>query len=266
MYNYLITIIIPTYKPQGYIEACLQSINNQIFNKNEYEVIVILNGEKEPYYSYINKIILQYSFNYKIFYTEIKGVSNARNIGIEQSKGKYLAFIDDDDIVSENYLKGLYDISINDKLPLSYAVSFINDKLNVINSRLTNIYEKMINKKITLLNVRIYLNFVTRKIIPREIIGNIRFDYRFQNGEDALFMFEILNNNIELQFTDKTVVYYRRVRNDSLHFRKVDLIYKVNNKISLIIALISIYIKSPSKYNFIFFITRIFAFLKSIFI
>lgn len=77
-----ISIIIPTYKPDYYIWECLDSIKEQTLDKELFEVLIILNGEKEPYYNNIlNYIRKNDLLNFKIVYTEKPGVSNARNIG-----------------------------------------------------------------------------------------------------------------------------------------------------------------------------------------
>ena len=52
-----ISVIIPMYKPDYYIWECLDSLKNQTISQNEFEILIILNGEKEPYYSQINNWI-----------------------------------------------------------------------------------------------------------------------------------------------------------------------------------------------------------------
>lgn len=116
-----ISIIIPSYKPQDYMWECLYSIKLQTLPKSTFEVLIILNGSKEPYYSKIESF-LQTGFqdmNVRMIYTDTKGVSNARNIGIEAARGKYLAFIDDDDSISPRYLQEMYEIAEKGALPIS---------------------------------------------------------------------------------------------------------------------------------------------------
>lgn len=80
----VISIIVPTYKPKFYLKECLISLYNQGMNKKKYEVILVLNGPKESYYKEIKKFKSEKKFkNLKIIFSEKKGVSNARNLGIE---------------------------------------------------------------------------------------------------------------------------------------------------------------------------------------
>ena len=216
--------------------------------------------------AFINNCLMKCSFHYKLLYTDISGVSNARNIGIEQSNGKYLAFIDDDDIVSENYLQGLYDVAQNDVIPLSYIMEFTENIFNTTSYYITNVYEKNFNKKLSILKIRSYFSVPVCKLITREMIGDFRFDRRFSKGEDSLFMFAISRRNDKYEFTSRNAVYYRRIRTDSLSTQKVSKTYIILNSIKLILAATTIYFKAPRRYSLLFFVTRVLAFLKIIFL
>jgi len=98
----LISVIIPSYKPDNYIYRCLESVARQDIDKQRYEVIIVLNGCNEPYYTDI-KLFLQQKFQgikTLLLQTDVAGVSNARNIGLDNAQGEYISFIDDDDWVS----------------------------------------------------------------------------------------------------------------------------------------------------------------------
>jgi glycosyltransferase involved in cell wall biosynthesis len=262
MYNYVISVIIPTYKPGDYIYECLFSLKNQSFSKKSFEILIILNGEKEPYYTDIKNFIENELAPYHVqfIYSPEKGVSNARNAGIEKSNGKYLAFIDDDDIISERYLQGMYDITKKNIMPLSYWRLFTDNIIENINGYVTRLYDKRVGKKISILNVRTYFSTVYAKLIERDIIGNQRFNTKFQNGEDSLFMFSISNKIKEIQFSGKDSVYYRRIREGSLTTNP----YTIRNCFMRIAAYTVIFIKNPFEYNFLFFITRILASLRGL--
>ena len=264
--KYAISVIIPTYKPEKYIIECFQSIDNQSFNKKEFEVIIVLNGVREPYFSFLDEYLLKCEFNYILFFTDLKGVSRARNIGIERSKGRYIAFIDDDDLVSEDYLIRMYDIAKNDVIPLSYMESFSGNINNKKKYYINNVYEKRFNKNNKIYHIRSYFSSACYKLISREIIGSYKFDLRFQNGEDALFMFAISGKNYKYGFTDRSAVYYRRIRNETLSTKNICLINRLKNSLNLMLVTIEIFFKSPAKYDILFFISRTFAYYKTIFI
>ena len=102
-----ISVIIPTYTPKEYLWECLDCLEQQTLNKDSYEVLIVLNGTKEPYYSLIKERIKNYSYSIDLLYSNVNGVSRARNIGIEKAQGKYVSFIDDDDFISPCYLQAL---------------------------------------------------------------------------------------------------------------------------------------------------------------
>ena len=83
---------------------------NQTLEKEKFEVIIVLNGPKEPFHSEITGLISSYP-TIRLLYEEKSGVSNARNKGIEDSKGNFICFIDDDDMISPTYLESLLEIS-----------------------------------------------------------------------------------------------------------------------------------------------------------
>jgi glycosyltransferase involved in cell wall biosynthesis len=261
-----ITVIIPTYKPNAYIFDCLNSIKHQTFLKEKFEIIIVLNGPRDPYYEIIDQYIEEHLLNnnVKLLYTDIAGVSNARNIGIDQARGQYIAFIDDDDMISKEYLRLLFDIAEHDIVPLSYLKAFKNDLSDNIEDYITNLYEKNIDKNINILNTRSYFSIPVCKLIKRNVIGNNRFDKRFQNGEDSLFIFLISDKIKQIQFTDKNAVYYRRIRENSLHNMKRTWENRVYNMMRLIFAYTSLYLKKPSSYNFLFYFSRILACFKAI--
>ena len=126
-----LSIIIPCYNSEKYLERCLQSL---IVQKGNYEIIIIDDGSTDN-----TSIILdRYSVhsNIKIFKQENKGVSSARNFGLKVAQGEYVLFVDADDFVSSNYISALE--SNNDKSDLLMFDFFINNKRNGNQTKLKN--------------------------------------------------------------------------------------------------------------------------------
>lgn len=100
--NDLVSIIIPVYNSSKYIEETIKSIEKQTYNN--YEAIFIDDGSCDNSVEIIEKYIAQ---NSKIRLIKIshKGVSEARNIGIREASGRFLTFLDSDDIWLENKLE-----------------------------------------------------------------------------------------------------------------------------------------------------------------
>lgn len=249
-----ISVIIPTYAPGNYIFDCLNSIINQTIQCDLYEIIVILNGPKEPYFGILSNIE-----NINLYYSENKGVSNARNIGLNKAKGEYICFIDDDDIVSHNYLEALLNKSSNNTIAVSNVYSFIDNTNEKRENFFICKHLRKTNNGIhsSLFKNRSFLAFPVAKLIHKDIIGERRFNCQFNNGEDALFITSISNNIKNIVYAGNDVIYYVRERIGSASRKKIPIKKNLTDMFSLIGTYIITYIKKPLSYNFILFLSRI---------
>lgn len=104
---------------------------------------------------------------------------------------------------------------------------------------------------------RSILSFPVAKLIHRDMVCGRQFDVRFANGEDSLFITKISDKIIGFAFTDLSACYFVRKREGSAtrHNFKIRSIAK--DSYSLIRSYVSIYLASPSKYNFLLFLSRI---------
>lgn len=256
-----ISVIVPTYKPQGYLWECLNSIYNQTFSKSDYELVLVLNGCNEPFNAQIEDWLGKHSdLQVQFFQTDEGGVSNARNIALDNAKGEYITFIDDDDLVSPMYLQELFENATPDTISLCYPYAFNDGKIEVqLPYGITDAYNYCIGHKCDKLasRVRKFFSGPCMKLIPISFIQDRRFDVRFKNGEDSLFMFLISDKIKKFAFTSKDAVYYRRYRDNSAYTRSKTKREIIANKTSLIKAYISIYLRRPQKYSLLFFITRL---------
>ncbi|AVQ28573.1 glycosyltransferase family 2 protein [Fusobacterium ulcerans] len=255
-----ISIIIPTCKPDYYIWECLDSIKNQSLDRVFFEVLIILNGDKEPYFTEIKNYIKKNELNnFKLIYSKEKGVSNARNIGIEMSQGDYIAFIDDDDYISKNYLLNFEKIKSEDSLCIA---NFINFKKKYV--VLKEIKYKINDSTSSLNKYRKIFSYIGGKIISKKIIENIFFDTNLKNGEDSLFMVEISKNIKYIKTGDQDTIYYRRVRNNSANFKKRKKMEIIKNSYGQIKKYISFY--HNNQYDKMFIFIKIMAVIKGMFV
>ena len=264
-----VSVIVPTYKPQEYIWECLNSIKNQTFAREDFELILVLNGCKEPYYSQIKEYIARNFVGYNINFiqTDQGGVSNARNIALDMAQGEYITFIDDDDYISPQYLEELYQQASPSTVSLCYPYAFNDGKPEIqLEYGLTKVYNKFHERAFNTINskVRKYFSGPCMKLLHRDIIGNRRFDIRFKNGEDSIFMFHISDKMNHIEFTSEKAIYYRRYRDGSAIMSKRTLIKKATNAAKIIGVLLRIYSKHPFSYSARFLGTRILGCIKSI--
>ena len=100
-----VSVIIPVYNCEAFIEKCIRSVMEQTFT--EFEAIIINDGSTDRSWDILSELVVG-DERFFLVDQENKGVGAARNLGIELAKGKYLLFIDGDDYIGENYVKNLY--------------------------------------------------------------------------------------------------------------------------------------------------------------
>ena len=105
--NCLISVIVPVYNVESYIEKCLDSLLNQSFIS--YEILTIDDGSTDNS-GVICDAYSQKDNRIKVFHKENGGLSDARNYGLLKARGQYITFIDSDDYVDRDYLEYLYDL------------------------------------------------------------------------------------------------------------------------------------------------------------
>ena len=263
-----ISIIIPTYKPKEYIYDCLSSLVKQTLPYEDFEVLLVLNGCKEPYQNNIKKYVEteMRNMNIRLLQTDIAGVSNARNLALDVMRGDFVTFIDDDDYVSPCYLEELYKVAVPNVISLSYAIAFKDpSNLKLPYSITTEYDEKSLLGIQPYYKVRKFFSGAWMKLIHRSIIGDRRFDIRFRNGEDSLFMFLISDKMSYVNFASKNAIYYRRYRVNSAMTVHRSLWMRVKTSFDMICSYSKIYFSDTVHYNFSFYLTRILGSIKSIF-
>lgn len=266
-----ISVIIPTYCPKEYIKKCLESLIFQTFSKDLYEIIIILNGSDVSYYNMIQSFIRAYKGTelpyIKLLDIDQSGVSNARNVGLDRARGQYICFVDDDDYVSHNYLEELYKSASPSVVSCSNTYSFYDGDDVLLENDITMEYSK--NCKLgyrSVYQVKKFFSGPVYKLIHKSIIGKNRFNIKFKNGEDSLFMFQISKNINNVSMSSDNCIYYRRLRVNSATSTKKTLKYRFLLLCRAVLEYFIIYFQAPFKFNLIFFSSRILGALKTFFL
>ena len=259
----MISIIIPTYRPQDYLWQCLDSFAAQTLDKRLWELVVVLNGESEPWLNQLKDYRDSHpDMHIQIFHTETTGVSNARNIGLDKAKGEYIGFVDDDDYVSPTYLEELASIATPDTVSAAFSIAF-DETHDHIPYYIEAAYHRYAPKgTMPYYIARTYFSGPCMKLFHHDIIGKRRFDTNFVFGEDSLFMFAISNRLQKIAFTSQKAVYYRRMRKSSASHTNTHL-QRVLNCLRISCQYTHIYIHGRG-YNLSFYLTRILGALHTI--
>lgn len=127
-----LSVIVPTYKVEAYIEKCIRSLEDQDLLKEEYEIIVINDGSPDRCREIVEDLQNEFS-NIVLINQENQGVSMARNNGMKITKGEFITFVDPDDYVSSNTFKHKIEKIHYENLDILYTgFSIIDEKGNEV--------------------------------------------------------------------------------------------------------------------------------------
>lgn len=170
-----ISVIVPVYNVENYLEKCLNSLVNQTLE--EIEILVINDGSTDDSQKIIEVFQSKFPQKIKAFYKENGGLSDARNFGIDRASGNFLAFVDSDDYVSENMLQEMYDLAIKNEAEIVICNLQKVDEHGNVTQKLTQIPN--LSGKIDLeKNFSVFSDlsyFACNKIFKRELFDGKKF-------------------------------------------------------------------------------------------
>lgn len=215
--NPKISVIVPVYNVEKYLCSCIDSILAQTFT--DFELLLIDDGSRdksgEICDEYANK-----DCRVKVFHKENGGVSSARNLGIDESKGEYLFFVDSDDIISIFYIEMFVNyIKKNDSV---CVVCKYTNRLSLLKNQIDSIKTKEMTSSEFLDEIWISEGkldgYLWNKMFKRKILIdlNIRFDEKVSIWEDMLFVVEYFVNISTVVFVDAVLYYYRDTMNSAV--------------------------------------------------
>ena len=178
----LVSVIVPVYNVQDYIEKCLDSLVNQTLK--QLEVIVVDDGSTDRTSLIVDDYQKKYNAMIKVIHKKNEGVSIARNVGLESATGEYIGFLDSDDWVNFDMYEKLYQKAIKDNCDIVACdtLAIYPDKKILIES---HINETSTIKDLMLKAYAVIWN----KIYKREIIKGIDFKAGMTFCEDVRFLY-----------------------------------------------------------------------------
>ena len=213
--NQLISIIIPVYNVYQYLECCLKSVLTQTYHN--LEIILIDDGSIDgsgnicdEYAQRDSRIVVLHQMN--------RGVSSARNKGIEMARGDYVLFIDADDYIDRSYVKSLYEkLNLADVVICGYRRKTGNQGLRLLEK------EGLLEREELFFHVmctNVIHGSCWNKIFSRKILENcnITFHENIDIGEDMVFVTEYLQHCTSYYYINKPLYFYRMNEQSALHY------------------------------------------------
>lgn len=215
-YQPLVSIIIPVYNVAEYISSCINSVLQQSYPN--IEIIIVNDGSTD------NSLEICQSFEKRHPHILVidqvnKGLSNARNTGIENSKGEYIAFVDSDDIIHPDYILHLL-LSIEDddisicrlkKFEQEIEIDFSISPSKVVKQKYTG---TQANSLLYDHSKGIDMAVATNKLYRKEIWKKFKFP-EGRLHEDIAIMYQIYDRVTQLSFIEVDLYYYR-IRKNSI--------------------------------------------------
>ena len=213
MKNDLISIIIPVYKVEKYLEKCIESVLKQTYTN--LQIILVDDGSPDN----CGKICDEYAkrdSRIDVIHKVNGGLSEARNVGISKAKGRYIGFVDSDDYIKENMYEILLnlikkydaDVSICNLYDVIDESEYIRNKENGIReySRLDILKEVLLDKNIQ--------SYAWNKLYKKELFDEIKYPIgkKYEDIGTTFYVFEKCN---KIVVTSEPEYYYLK-RSDSL--------------------------------------------------
>lgn len=202
-----ISVIIPAYNAEKYIERCLLSVLKQTCQS--LEIIVVNDGSSDTTGEILNDFSAKDS-RLKVIHQENVGVSGARNRGLEHATGEFIGFVDADDEIKAEMFAELYRISKDFNADISHC------GFELVTPTCTKAFygtQKILNQNqceaiSSLLNGYPFEPSACTKLYKKEVLKNVKFRDEIKINEDLLFNVEAFLNAKKIVFTDELLYRY----------------------------------------------------------
>jgi len=197
-----VSVIIPVYNVEEYIDKCLKSLINQTLK--EIEIIVVNDGSPDNSQKIIDKYVKKYPEKVKSFIKENGGQGSARNYGLLQANGEYIAYVDSDDCVETNMLEEMYNKAISNNSDIVVC----GNNVVSMNGEIIKVEPAVIYNDSNL-DILFGKMAVWNKIYKKELLLKNKIEFRQKVWyEDIDFSVKILFDSLNVSFVDKPFYNY----------------------------------------------------------
>lgn len=204
------SMVIAVYNAEKYVGETIESILNQEYDISKIQIILVDDGSKDGSFAVCSEYALKYPENIVLVHKENGGVSSARNVGMRFVKGKYINFIDSDDLISANTCKNVFDffkkyenktdvVTIKTELfGAKKGDTWFNNKF-AKGDRLIDLWKEP----------QVYLNSTSFTFFHSRISNQLAFDEKLCISEDLKVVNSVLMNKWTLGVLSSCKYYYR---------------------------------------------------------
>lgn len=225
-----VSVIIPVYNAEKYLNQCISSVANQTLQ--DIEIIAINDGSTDNSLNVLDELSCKYKGKLKVFTKENGGAGSARNLGIENANGEFIKFVDADDYLKVYILERMYSIAKEHNVSLvrgNYQTIVgpfkMEDKCSWSGINGSQIVDVRKNKDYIVTETP----GIGNKLIRRDLIGDLRFPEKTK-WEDLAIMPVVIASSEKLFHMDEPVYNYRVNMNTTIK----DFINKIPNILDII--------------------------------
>lgn len=222
----LITVVVPVYNVETYIQHCAESISNQTYTN--LEIYLVDDGSSDLSGTICDELAMK-DKRFKVIHKANGGLSDARNVALDQAKGKYITFVDSDDYIPYDAIEYMYELIKRYNADISignmYLTSKVDDKIE--NQETQHIVLNNKEAVTEMLYGSYYTASASGKLYKTSLFQNIRYPFGKLN-EDLFTTYKVLDKSTKTVCTDKIVYYYFHrsgsIMNSSFNERRLDVL------------------------------------------
>lgn len=201
----MVSILIPVYNTSAYLEQCLESVVRQTYK--DLQVVVVDDGSTDGSLDICQQYAAQYPY-IEVHRQENAGVATARNNLLSHVKGEYLLFVDSDDWIERDMVEYLYAVAHDCGADMIACGMVKNDDPLAPNASRVETWNQASAVREFLRHVN-FNGSLCNKLIRTDAVKEAKFDRSISYGEDALFVWQILQHVHTIAVTDRQLYHYR---------------------------------------------------------
>lgn len=202
--NELISVIVPVYNVEKYLERCVKSILRQTYTN--LEIILVDDGSPDKSGKICDELANK-DARISVIHKKNGGASSSRNAGIEFSHGEFICFVDSDDYIEKDYVMTLYNLIKRNNADLA-KINYVEVNTDDYSEQSKDEKEKVfLEDDVEYAYLALKVDSACVFLYRRDLIGNTRFEVG-KTSEDILFNFEIFKKAKKLVYLPANKYYY----------------------------------------------------------
>ncbi|MCD2502361.1 glycosyltransferase [Clostridium sp. NSJ-145] len=210
-----ISVIVPVYNVEKYLEKCIISILGQTFK--DFELILVNDGSTDSSGEICNKY-KKIDERIKVIYQKNSGLSAARNAGLEMAKGDYIGFVDSDDYINNNMYETMFKLAQENNADIvqckfkKFYNDFLEENEENNTNRIFNISnsEEALYKLLSIGDMNVQCVVAWNKLYKSNLFNDIRFPIA-KIHEDEFTTYKLFDKSKKIVFCESEMYYYRQV-------------------------------------------------------